>query len=81
MNDNSQVLEQLVEDVSKWRERSDITQDSTLVEIGVDSLNVIELIMICESKYSNIKNPELIKFDEFTTLKSLHEQLLELAAA
>jgi acyl carrier protein len=73
------LLEQLIDEVKKFRSDETVTAESTLTDLGIDSLNVIELVMICESIYNQVKNPDALKFDEFTTLKDLHDQLIELS--
>lgn len=80
MNENFELqYEQLLKAIRAMTKREDITEDFTLMEMGIDSLNVIELILICQSIYKDASQPELLKFDEYTTLKELHHQLVSLS--
>lgn len=74
-----ELLVQLIEEVKELSGIDNITGDSTLTEIGIDSLNIVELIVICEQLYPLLKNPEELSFDEFMTLKDLHNQLVKLS--
>jgi acyl carrier protein len=48
--------------------------DQSLSELGVDSLNVVELIVFCEQLYGAF-DPERIEMSAFTTLADLDRQL------
>lgn len=74
-----EMLEQLVRETTEILNKEDISPDSTLTEIGIDSLNVIELIVACEQIYTKVTRPEDLQFDEFTTLQDLHTQLIALS--
>jgi len=43
-------------------------------ELGIDSLNVVELIVFCEQLYGAI-DPEALQITQYTTLEQLDEQL------
>lgn len=75
-----EMLEQLVSETKDILNKEDISPDFTLTEIGIDSLNVIELIVACEQIYTKVTRPEELQFDEFTTLHDLHTQLIELSS-
>ena len=77
--DEDKMLEQLVEEIKRILNKDSIDPDSTLAELGIDSLNVIELILACEQIYTRLANADELKFDEFTTLRDLHKQLIELS--
>ncbi len=79
INTSNFQLEKLIKETAMLLKKEDITESSTLLEMGIDSLNVIELILICQSIFPNSKNPELLKLDEYTTLKDLYEQLVTLS--
>ncbi len=54
----------------------DVAPDSTLAELGFDSVIIVDLLIRCEEIYSITIQPELLRLDEFTTLRSMHEQLM-----
>ena len=72
---SNESLAQLVEEVKLILNKDQVNADSTLAELGFDSLNVIELVVACEQIYTEVMNPEDLVFDEFTTLIGLHQQL------
>ncbi len=43
-------------------------------ELGIDSLNVVELIVFCEQLYGAI-DPEALAITQYTTLEQLDQQL------
>lgn len=45
-----------------------------LVELGVDSINVVELMLFCDQLYGSLDTAALA-IDEFTTLQTLDEQM------
>lgn len=79
MDNYDSILEEMINEIKKLRNIDDVTKESTLSDIGIDSLNIIELILICEQKYPDVKNPESIEVDQFTTIQKLHEQMIELS--
>jgi acyl carrier protein len=52
------------------------TADTTipLAELGVDSLNVVELLLFCDQLYGSV-DMDRLEIGQFTTLESLDEQL------
>lgn len=70
-------LNELITQVGAMLAKDIIDPDATLSEIGIDSLNVVELILICEQLYPNLIDPQNLSFDEFTTLREVEKQLLE----
>lgn len=76
MSDNS-LLTALQTEVAEMLNKDQIDADTPLGELGVDSLNVVEVILICEQIYTNVSDPEALVFDEFTTLRDMDAQLLE----
>jgi acyl carrier protein len=53
---------------------SDDIADSALGELGLDSLNVVELMLTCEQLYGAI-DLDSVKLDYKTTLRQLDRQL------
>jgi len=76
---NVNTLEMLAREVGKITGTGVAPADVSLGELGVDSLNVIELIVFCEQLYGSF-DPEKIEFGAFTTLADLDRQLFALAA-
>mgnify|MGYP000256075126 CR=1 FL=1 len=76
MSDNT-LLIALQTEVAEMLNKDQIDADTPLGELGVDSLNVVEVILICEQIYTNASDPEALVFDEFTTLRDMDAQLLE----
>ena len=76
MSDNS-LLIALQTEVAEMLNKDQIDADTPLGELGVDSLNVVEVILICEQIYTNVSDPEALVFDEFTTHRDMDAQLLE----
>jgi acyl carrier protein len=74
-----QMLEQMISEVKKILGKEEVTPDSTFSELGIDSLNIVELILACEYIYPNVQNPEALQINEYTTLRELHEQIIQLS--
>ena len=70
-------LTSLQTEVAQMLNKEQIDADTPLGELGVDSLNVVEVILICEQIYTDVSDPEALIFDEFTTLRDMDAQLLE----
>lgn len=56
---------------------ADVDVDAPLGDLGVDSLNIVELILIVEQLYPNVTDPDALTFDEHTSLSQMDEQLVE----
>jgi acyl carrier protein len=74
------TLQMLAREVGKITGAGSAPTDISLTEIGVDSLNVIELMVFCEQLYG-VFDPEKIELTAFTTLADLDRQLHQLAKA
>ena len=77
VTEQEHLLVELTQQTAEMLNKEEVDPDTPLGELGVDSLNVVELILICEQLYTGILNPEQLSFDEFTTLRDMHNQLLE----
>ena len=55
--------------------------DTPMGELGVDSLNVVELVLVCEQLYTDSVDPERLQIDQYTSLRELHTQLVGAAVA
>lgn len=74
------TLEMLSREVGKIINQGAAPSDVGLTELGVDSLNVVELIVFCEQLYGNF-DPDKLTLDGFTTLADLDRQLKALGAS
>jgi len=59
----------------------DVDPDALLGQLGIDSLNVVELILACQQVYPNVLNFESLSFDEHTTLREIDQRLIENSVA
>ena len=67
-------LDQLTSYLTTLLNRDNIDPDSTLAEIGIDSMNVVELILACEQLYSDF-NIEKLQLNAETTLRDIDKHL------
>lgn len=73
-------LNKLIKETQKILDRDQIDADSSLLDLGVDSMNIVELIMICEQIYTDGIDPDALELDEYTTLRELDERLCAMTA-
>lgn len=62
------------QEVAKITNRESVPVDVALSELGVDSLNIIELMLFSEQLYGAF-DPGALSINEYTTLTDLDEQL------
>jgi acyl carrier protein len=79
MNAHPSTLDLLAREVGKITGSGSAPTDASLAELGVDSLNVVELIVFCEQLYGSF-DPSRIEMSAFTTLAALDAQLHALTA-
>lgn len=72
-----QNLPELKAQVAEMLNKEDVDADASLAELGVDSLNIVEVILIVEQLYPDVTDPDALTFDEHTTLSQMDEQLVE----
>lgn len=54
-----------------------VDPDVPLAEIGIDSLNIVEVIIACEEIYGDFRiDPARLEFDEMTSLADMHNQMI-----
>ncbi|POZ62806.1 acyl carrier protein [Chromobacterium alticapitis] len=70
------TLETLRKETAKILNVESVEADVGLGELGIDSLNVVELIVFCEQLYGSI-DPEQLNITQYTTLQQLDAQLQE----
>ncbi|KGJ93902.1 acyl carrier protein [Colwellia psychrerythraea] len=72
-----QTLPELKAQIAEMLNKGDVDVDAPLGELGVDSLNIVEVILIVEQLYPDVTDPDALTFDEHTTLSQMDEQLVE----
>jgi acyl carrier protein len=70
-------LPELQSQIAEMLNKDECCADTPIGELGIDSLNIVEVILICEQLYIDVSDPEALVFDEFTTLRDMDGQLLE----
>jgi hypothetical protein len=75
------TLIQLSEGVKAMLALDEIDLDVPLSQIGVDSMNVVEMIIICQQVYSNVLNYDDVNIDENTTLREIDQQMTDLSVS
>ncbi|AVV37521.1 MULTISPECIES: acyl carrier protein [Pantoea] len=70
-------LEQLCEEVAKILKTDSVDADCPLGQLGIDSLNVVELILACQMIYPNVMDFDDLIFDENSTLREIDVCMLE----
>ncbi|MDP9045901.1 MAG: acyl carrier protein [Pseudomonadota bacterium] len=61
-------------EVAKILNVDNVETDVGIGELGIDSLNIVELIIFCEQLYGSF-DPEALELSQYTTLADLHGQL------
>ena len=74
-------LELLATEVARILNVDAVDVDTPMGELGVDSLNVVELVLVCEQLYVGSVDPERLSIDQYTSLRELDSQLAEAAVA
>ncbi|MEZ5920176.1 MAG: acyl carrier protein [Parvularculaceae bacterium] len=73
---NTETLDLLSQEVAKILGQESIDPDISVSELGVDSLKVVELMLVCDQLYPNKIDPEKIEIDQSTTLRGMDQQFL-----
>jgi acyl carrier protein len=68
------ALEILAQEITKILSVDSVETNVGIGELGIDSLNVVELIVFCEQLYGAI-DPEALTITQYTTLEQLDQQL------
>lgn len=72
-----QNLPELKTQIAEMLNKDDLDVDAPLGDLGVDSLNIVEVVLIVEGLYTDVADPDALTFDEHTTLRQMDEQLVE----
>jgi acyl carrier protein len=78
-NESHTTLEFLTKEVAKILNQNSVDPDIGVSELGIDSVKVVELILVCDQLYPNKIDPEKLTIDQYTTLRGLDHQLLQMA--
>jgi len=78
--DTQEPLQLLANEVAKILNVDAVDTQVGLGELGIDSLNIVELIVFCEQLYGSF-DPETLNITQTTTLAQLHRQLSDPAAS
>lgn len=70
-------LDLLAIEVARILNVDSVDIDTPMGELGVDSLNVVELVLVCEQLYTGSVDPERLSIDQYTSLRELDAQLLD----
>lgn len=73
----STSLDQLCMEVAKILKTDSVDADCPLGQLGIDSLNVVELILACQMIYPNVMDFDDLIFDENSTLREIDTCMLE----
>ncbi|HEX8584578.1 MAG TPA: acyl carrier protein [Allosphingosinicella sp.] len=79
--EHAPTLTLLVREVAKIAELDIVDPDVGLNELGVDSLKLVELVLVCDQLYGINLDPERLEITEFTTLRDLDKQMSEMEPA
>ncbi|NVZ18763.1 acyl carrier protein [Pseudomonas costantinii] len=72
-----ELLEQLQHITAEAVKTETVDATVPLSEIGIDSLNIVEVIIGCEEIYSDFQiDPSRLEFDEMTSLLDIHNQMI-----
>ncbi len=72
----SEQLEELTAQVAKMLNQESVDPDAGLATLGIDSLNVVELILICQELYPTATQFDAMEIDEYSTLRMVDSFLL-----
>ena len=72
---NTDTIAALIEELKEILSVDRIDPDSSLGELGIDSLNVVELLLVCEKLYVGGVNPVDLAIDQYTTIRDLDLQM------
>jgi hypothetical protein len=73
------TLDQLSHGIREMLALEEVDVDLPLSQIGIDSLNVVEMIILCQQVYTGVVNYDDISIDETTTLREVDEQMTSLS--
>ena len=77
-----ELLQKLITVTAEALKTDTVDPHVPLAEIGIDSLNIVEVIIACEEIYSDFQiDPSELEFDDLTSLADMHNQMISFAMA
>jgi acyl carrier protein len=75
--EHPELLAELVKVTAEALKVDSVDPSVPLAEIGIDSLNIVEVIIACEEIYGEFQiDPSKLEFDELTSLTDMHNQMI-----
>ena len=75
--EHPEFLAELVKVTVEALRAESVDPNVPLAEIGIDSLNIVEVIIACEEIYNEFQiDPSKLEFDEMTSLRDMHDQMI-----
>ncbi len=75
--EHPELLAELIKVTAEALKADTVDPNVPLSEIGIDSLNIVEVIIACEDIYSDFQiDPSKLEFDEMTSLSDMHTQMI-----
>ena len=75
--EHPELLAQLMKVTAEALNVDSVDPNVPLPEIGIDSLNIVEVIVACEEIYGDFQiDPAQLEFDEMTSLADMHRQMV-----
>lgn len=75
--EHPELLAELMKVTAEALKVESVDPNVPLPELGIDSLNIVEVIIACEEIYSKFRiDPARLEFDEMTSLTDMHKQMI-----
>ena len=75
--EHPEMLAELIKVTAEALQADSVDPNGPLAEIGIDSLNIVEVIIACEDIYADFQiDPSKLEFDEMTSLMDMHTQMI-----
>lgn len=71
----------LINEVSRVLDVDNVSEDTNFGELGIDSLNIVELLLACEKVYQTRFELQNLQIDQYTTIKDLDSMIRETISA
>jgi acyl carrier protein len=80
--EHPELLAELMKVTAEALKVDTVDPNVPLPEIGIDSLNIVEVIIACEEIYRRFRiDPSQLEFDEMTSLADMHNQMISFEMA
>jgi acyl carrier protein len=80
--EHPELLAQLQKITAEVLKVDSVDPSVPLPELGIDSLNIVEVIIACEEIYRGFRiDPAGLEFDEMTSLLDMHKQMISFPKA